>query len=81
MEIIEKILQNYKKELFDEKTTVKFIIQFTGSGDQLNSKQIDNVSKMLRNNSRDSWIAAKGTVNGWDEWYKKRCTINLNKTQ
>jgi hypothetical protein len=41
---------------------------------------IDNVSKMLKKASKETWIAAKGNENGFKEWYAKRCKLNLNSS-
>ena len=79
MEIIKKILQNYKNSLVTEETALRQIIQQTGSGENLNSAQIIKVNKMLTENSKDSWLAAKGTMDGWKEWYAERCTLKVNK--
>lgn len=39
---------------------------------------IDKVSKMLTVLSKETWIAAKGTDEGWKEWWSKRNNLNLN---
>lgn len=39
---------------------------------------LSKMSEMLRSNSKETWIAAKGSDEGWNTWWKKRNQLNTN---
>lgn len=47
----------------------------SGSGQPLT---INNVNKMLKKVSKETWIAVQGDEHGFKEWYAERCKMNLN---
>ena len=39
---------------------------------------LSKMSEILRSNSKETWIAAKGSDEGWNTWWKKRNQLNTN---
>lgn len=76
--IIQQILNNYKQDLVEVDKAISQIIAMTGSGNMLNTNQVKLVSKKLESISKESFIAAGGTIQDWKIWYEKRNKINLN---
>ena len=46
--------------------------------DKMPQLDISRVSKMITENSKETWIAAKGSKDGWKEWNAERNKLNLN---
>lgn len=62
-------------ELVDSIAKLRTIPRVSGS---LQPLTIDNVNKMLKKVSKETWIAVQGDENGFKEWYAERCKVNLN---
>ena len=59
----------------DNKRKIQSII------DKMPQLDISRVSKMITENSKETWIAARGSLDGWKDWDKKRNQLNLNNSK
>ena len=46
--------------------------------EKMQGVDLSKMSEMLRSNSKETWIAAKGSDEGWNTWWKKRNQLNTN---
>lgn len=46
--------------------------------EKMQGADLSKMSEMLRSNSKETWIAAKGSDEGWNTWWKKRNQLNTN---
>ena len=46
--------------------------------EKMKGVDLSKMSGMLRSNSKETWIAAKGSDEGWNTWWKKRNQLNTN---
>lgn len=80
-------IENLKALVYGKETTpyqrALALSEFSKVVEALENKSpqltIDRVSAMLTTNSRETWVAAKGSSEGWKEWFAKRNIVHLNK--
>lgn len=46
--------------------------------EKMQGVDVSKMSEILRSNSKETWIAAKGSDEGWNTWWKKRNQLNTN---
>jgi len=73
-----KIAEHLKNDTIDSDKAHSLLLNLFGVNNSSQPLTIDNVNKMLKKVSKETWIAARGNEQGFDEWYNKRCEVNLN---
>jgi hypothetical protein len=77
-EYILKVAEHLENGTIDSDKARSLLLNLFGVSGSLQPLTIDNVNKMLKKVSKETWVAAKGNENGFKEWYAKRCKLNLN---
>ena len=71
--------EKWRPHLLDSVLTDAEFKEYTGSErEKMQGVDVSKMSEMLRSNSKETWIAAKGSDEGWNTWWKKRNQLNTN---
>jgi hypothetical protein len=73
-----KVAQDLEQGTITEDKARSLLLNLFGINGSLQPLTIDNVNKMLKKVSKETWIAVQGDEHGWKEWYAERCNLNLN---
>jgi len=73
-----KVAQDLEQGTITEDKARSLLLDLFGVSGSLQPLTIDNVNKMLKKVSKETWIAAQGDEHGFREWYDERCKLNLN---
>lgn len=74
-------LQSLENENIRLKGYIKGIkeqLRIGGVSGSLQPLTTDNVNKMLKKASKETWIAIQGDEHGFKEWYAERCKLSIN---
>ncbi len=73
-----KVAEHLENGVIDSGKARSLLLNLFGVSGTLQPLTIDNVNKMLKKVSKETWIAAQGDENGWKEWYAERCKLSVN---
>jgi hypothetical protein len=73
-----KVAQDLEQGTITEDKARSLLLNLFGVSDSLQPLTIDNVNKMLKKVSKETWIAVQGDEYGFKEWYVERCKLNVN---
>ena len=76
-----KVAKHLENGTIDSYKARSLLLNLFGVSGSLQPLTIDNVNKMLKKVSEETWIAVKSDEHGWKEWYAERCKLNLNSNE
>jgi hypothetical protein len=73
-----RVAEHLENGTIDSDKARSLLLNLFGVSGSLQPLTIDNVNKILKKVSKETWIAVQGDEHGWKEWYAERCKLNLN---
>ena len=73
-----KVAEHLENGTIDSDKARNLLLNLFGVSGSLQPLTTDNVNKMLKKVSKETWVAVQGTAHGWKEWYAERCKLELN---
>ena len=73
-----KVAEHLENGTIDSDKARSLLLNLFGVSGSLQPLTIDNVNKMLKKVSKETWIAVQGNEHGFKEWYAERCKLNVN---
>ena len=73
-----KVAQDLEQGTITEDKARSLLLNLFGVSGSLQPLTIDNVNKMLKKVSKETWVAVQGDEHGWKEWWKNRNRLYIN---
>lgn len=77
-ESILKVAEHLENGTIDSDKARTLLLGLLGVSGSLQPLTINNVNKMLKKVSKETWVAVQGDEHGFKEWYAERCKLNVN---
>jgi hypothetical protein len=78
MELLDKILENVRNGAVTNQLAKQQVFDLFGVINRFNTEQMERVSKMLNNISKEAYLQAGGNETDYKKWWNKRNHVNIN---
>lgn len=73
-----KVAKDLEEGIISEDRAGKLLLGLFGVSGSSVPLTVNKVSEITQEISKETWIAAKGNDEGWQNWWNNRCKININ---